>query len=200
MRAPSGCVFEACGIYRSDVSSHLFTPGPVPLSGRAGAGYRTRRKERALPIVRDEFRPAIPRRVARQRCPSPLHRHHQLKIIARENGTIYHRMVTFFKSLLNGCLTPGDKRTDKPKALKSAAGTHQIQLMDIESVHGSAAKNQLAEAKGFLIRNPMATRSVSRRVGLSGRVANRNFVNPPRSHSSMYNRCRRRWTGKLGTS
>jgi hypothetical protein len=38
-----------------------FPVGPVP-------GYRTRRKAHALPIVRDEFRPAIPRRVARQHC------------------------------------------------------------------------------------------------------------------------------------
>jgi hypothetical protein len=57
------------GIYRSDVLLSLLTPGrgsrfpvgPVP-------GYRTRRKERALPIVRDEFRPAIPQWVARQHC------------------------------------------------------------------------------------------------------------------------------------
>jgi hypothetical protein len=62
---------------------HIFLPpalsrfpvGRVP-------GYRTRRKERVLAIVRDEFLPAIPRRGARQRCPSPLHRHHQLKTIA----------------------------------------------------------------------------------------------------------------------
>jgi len=49
---------------------------------------------------------------------------------------------------------PGDSTTDELKALKSAAGTHQFHMMDIESVHGSAAKNQLAEAKGFLIRHP----------------------------------------------
>src|SRR5579875_2917423 len=79
-----------------------FPVGRVP-------GYRTCRKEHALPIVRDEFRPAIPRRVARQRCPSPLHRHHQLKTIAASNGMIYHRTAP---SLLTGCLTPGDKRTE----------------------------------------------------------------------------------------
>src|SRR5579875_1109737 len=78
-----------------------FPVGRVP-------GYRTCRKEHALPIVRDEFRPAIPRRVARQRCPSPLHRHHQLKTIAASNGMIYHRTAP---SLLTGCLTPGDKRS-----------------------------------------------------------------------------------------
>jgi hypothetical protein len=65
--APRKAFFRHGGIYRSDVSSLLLTlgrgsrfpVGPVP-------GYRTRRKEHALPIVRDEFRPAIPRQVARQ--------------------------------------------------------------------------------------------------------------------------------------
>jgi hypothetical protein len=42
--------FRHDGIYRSDVSSLLFTPGACPAF----------RKEHALPIVRDEFRPAIP--------------------------------------------------------------------------------------------------------------------------------------------
>ena len=75
-----------------------FPVGPVP-------GYRTRRKAHALPIVRDEFRPAIPRRVARQHCPSPLHRHHQLKTIAASKEMIYHRTVN---SLLTVCLTHRD--------------------------------------------------------------------------------------------
>ncbi len=98
--------FRHNGIYRSDVSSHLLTLGrgsrfpvePVP-------GFRTRRKEHALPIVRDEFRPAIPRRGARQHCPSPLHRHHQLKSIAASSEIIYHPTVT---TLLTVCLGPGD--------------------------------------------------------------------------------------------
>ena len=85
-----------------------FPVGPVP-------GYRTRRKAHALPIVRDEFRPAIPRRVARQHCPSPLHRHHQLKIIAASKEMIYHRTVN---SLLTVCLTHRDNsnqsRRSKP--------------------------------------------------------------------------------------
>jgi hypothetical protein len=70
--------FRHDGIYRSDVSLLLlplgrgsrFPVGPVP-------GYKASRKEHALSIVRDEFRPAIPRRVARQHCPSPLHQHPQ---------------------------------------------------------------------------------------------------------------------------
>lgn len=63
---------------RFDVSFHLFTPGAGPAfrSGRC-QGLRTRRKEHALPIVRDEFRLAIPRRVARQHCSSPLYQHEQ---------------------------------------------------------------------------------------------------------------------------
>ena len=76
---------------------HIFLPpGPSRFPVGWVPGYKTRRKERALPIVRDEFRPVIPRRGARQRCPSPLHRHHQLKIIAPAKGTIYYRMVTIF--------------------------------------------------------------------------------------------------------
>ena len=58
--------FRHDGIYRSDVSSPLFTPGRTRFPVGPVPGYRTRRKAHALPIVRDEFRPAIPRRVARQ--------------------------------------------------------------------------------------------------------------------------------------
>jgi hypothetical protein len=77
------------GIYRSDVSFLLFYPwgvsrfpvGPLP-------GYRAYRKVHALSIVRDEFRPAIPRRVARQHCPLPLHRQNQHKTMDVANGMI----------------------------------------------------------------------------------------------------------------
>ncbi len=69
---------------------HIFLPlGPSRFPVGRVPGYRTRRKERVLPIVRDEFRPAIPQRVARQRCPSPLYRHIQGKAIAQMKGTIY---------------------------------------------------------------------------------------------------------------
>src|SRR5215471_18878588 len=83
------------------------TPGPL-IRFRSGRcqGIRTRRKEHALPIVCDEFRPAIPRWGARQHCPSPLRRLNQLKPIARSNGIIYHRTVT---SLLTVCLSYRDK-------------------------------------------------------------------------------------------
>ncbi len=41
-------------------------------------------------------------RVARQHCPSPLHRHDQNKTIATSKETIYHRTVA---SLLTVCLS-----------------------------------------------------------------------------------------------
>jgi hypothetical protein len=60
-----------------------FPVGPVP-------GYRARRKEHALPIVRDEFRPVIPRRVARQQRPPPFYRQDQHKPIAFWMARNYH--------------------------------------------------------------------------------------------------------------
>ncbi len=95
------------GIYRSDVSFLLINlgqstasrSGPGQAIGRAGSNH-------ALPIVHDEFRPAIPQRGARQHGPSPLHRHPQLKSIAASKGIIYHRTVT---SLLTVCLSPGGR-------------------------------------------------------------------------------------------
>jgi hypothetical protein len=96
---PQNAFFQACGIYRSDVSSLLFNPGlfnpgprPAFRSGRCqGIGHAG--KNMPCPIVRDEFRPAIPRRVARQHCPSALHRHHQHKTIAASKNMTYHRTV-----------------------------------------------------------------------------------------------------------
>ena len=129
MRAPSACVFQAlrnlsvrcvltsCKLrpgYRLPASNECYTR-PCP---RIKAAFRhrceangpspsctTRREVRALPIVHDEFRPAIPRRVARQHCPSPLHRRSQNKSIALANGRNYHRLVS---SLLTVCLSRGD--------------------------------------------------------------------------------------------
>jgi hypothetical protein len=95
------------GIYRPDVLSNLLTLGRgsrFPVG--SVPGYRTRRKEHALPIVRDEFRPAIPQRGARQHCPSLLHRQGQNKSFAASNEIIYHRTVT---GLLTVCLSAGDK-------------------------------------------------------------------------------------------
>jgi hypothetical protein len=127
--------FRYGGIYRSDVSSLLVTLGrgsrfpvrPVP-------GYRTRRKEHGLPIVRDEFRPAIPQRDARQHCPSPLHRHHQLNTIAASNGIIYHRTVN---SLLTVCLTHRDNPMDKHRFCAFTLGYSRDTSFSVYCIDGT---------------------------------------------------------------
>jgi hypothetical protein len=119
------------GINRSDVSSHLVNPGRGPAC-RSGPGQAIGRAGRntPCPIVRDEFRPAIPQRVARQHCPPPLHRHHQLKSIAASKGIIYHRTVT---SLLTVCLSPGDNPTLKRQQSKVEDLQRQIESRKLEA-------------------------------------------------------------------
>ena len=75
-----------------------FPDRPVP-------GSRTSRKEHALSIVRDEFRPAIPRRVARQQGPPPLYRQPHPKTVPGSGTTNFQRTVN---SVLTVCLTSGD--------------------------------------------------------------------------------------------
>ena len=58
--------------------------------------------------------PVYPGALARQHCPSPLHRHHQLKTIAASNGITYHRTVP---SLLTVCLTHRDNPKPTPRSL-----------------------------------------------------------------------------------
>ena len=72
---------------------------------------RTRREERALLIVPMSSSRLFLDRVARQHCPSPLHRHTQHNSIDRSEGTDYHRTVN---SVLTVCLTSGGKRTGTP--------------------------------------------------------------------------------------
>jgi hypothetical protein len=93
--APRESCRRPCPRIRAAFGFHGGVNGPSP-------SYRTRWEERALPIVRDEFRPAIPRRVARQQSPLPLHRHRQHKAIAASGPRPYHRTVD---SVLTVCLT-----------------------------------------------------------------------------------------------
>ena len=94
------------GIYRSDVSSHLadkgrsaaFRTGPAPAK-------RTRRKFPRPTHRRDEFRPAIPQRGARQHCPSPLHRHAHPNSVPGSGTMNLQRTVN---SVLTVCLSLGD--------------------------------------------------------------------------------------------
>ena len=89
-----------CPRIRAAIGLHGGANGPSP-------SYRTRWEERALPIVRDEFRPAIPRRVARQQSPLPLHRHGQDKPLVASGQSKYHRTVD---SVLTVCLTKRGNR------------------------------------------------------------------------------------------
>jgi hypothetical protein len=54
---------------------------------------------------RDEFRPAIPQRVARQQSPSPLHRHAHPKTVPGSATMNFQRTVN---SVLTVCLSLGD--------------------------------------------------------------------------------------------
>ena len=93
------------GIYRSDVSSlHVnpgrgsaFRSGPGQAIGRAG-------KNTPFPSSAMSSGRLFLDRVARQHCPSPLHRHHQNTAIAEKKGTDYHRTVS---GVLTLCLTRG---------------------------------------------------------------------------------------------
>src|SRR5579875_3870760 len=82
-----------------------FPVGPLP-------GYRTRRKERTLPILRDEFRPAIPWQVARQRCLPPLCRQAHPKTVPGSGTMKFQRTAN---SVLTVCLSPGDNPIGPPQ-------------------------------------------------------------------------------------
>ena len=71
-------IFRPCGNYRSDVSSHLFTPGPLSRfrSGRC-QGIGQAGKHMPCPSSAMSSGRLFLDRVARQHCPSPLHRHLQ---------------------------------------------------------------------------------------------------------------------------
>ena len=98
-------LFRHGGIYRSDVSSHLINLGrgaasrSAPSQAIGRAGRNTPCPSSAMSSGR-----LFLDRVARQHCPSPLHRHHQNKTVAARKGTDYHRTVP---GVLTLCLTRG---------------------------------------------------------------------------------------------
>jgi hypothetical protein len=105
------------GIYRSDVFSLLVNPVQMPppvgrpryrAIGRAG------RSNTPCPSSAMSSALAIPQRVARQHCPSPLHQQCQIKSFAPSTEMLYHRPV---HSLLFVCLSQGDKPIVFPLAL-----------------------------------------------------------------------------------
>jgi len=93
------------GIYRSDVSFLLFTPGAGPAfrSGRCqGIGHAG--KHMPFPSSAMSSGRLFLDRVARQQSPSPLRRQGHRKTLDRRAQTNYHRTETCG---LTGCLTPG---------------------------------------------------------------------------------------------
>src|SRR3990172_1447433 len=94
----------------------------VRLEPEPGLGNRlppvtpTPLRERALSIVRMSSDRLFLDRVARQHCPSRLHRQTQIKVLDGQNGTIYLRMVA---SVSTGCLSRGGKRIGHPPPRRS---------------------------------------------------------------------------------
>ena len=98
-------LFRHGGIYRSDVSSHLINLGRGAAS-RSGPSQAIGRAGRNTPCPSSAMSSGrlFLDRVARQHCPSPLHRHCQIKTVAAWKGTDYHRTVP---GVLTLCLTRG---------------------------------------------------------------------------------------------
>ena len=97
------------GIYQSDGG---FLKSKDPSRTPPPADIRARARERAgritlSPIVLMSSGRLFLDRVGRHQSPSPLHRRDQNNLIARSEGTVYHRTVT---SVLTGCLSFRDKR------------------------------------------------------------------------------------------
>jgi hypothetical protein len=87
-----------CCLFESLTRSAAFRPGP-------GQTFRTHRKFLRPTHRRDEPRPVIPQRVARQHCPPPLHRHAHPKTVPGSGTMDFQRTVN---SVLTVCLSPGD--------------------------------------------------------------------------------------------
>ena len=89
---PMGCLFESL------TRSAAFRSGP-------GQAFRTHRKLLRPAHRRDEPRPVIPQRFARQHCPPPLHRHAHPNSVPGSGTMNFQRTVN---SVLTVCLSPGD--------------------------------------------------------------------------------------------
>ena len=111
--------FRHDGIYRSDVSFPLFTPGTCPAlrSGRC-QGIRRAGKNTPCPSSAMSSGRLFLDRVARQQGPSPLRRQGHHKTLDGLAERKYHRTAS---SGLTGCLTLGVHPTrDRREALSHA--------------------------------------------------------------------------------
>src|ERR1700689_5305994 len=97
-----------CSCFKSLDRSTAFRPGSAQTVKGAPEVLRPTHR-------RDEFRPAIPQRVARQQRPSPLHRHAHPKTVPGSATMNFQRTVN---SVLTVCLSPGDH----PSAILATAG------------------------------------------------------------------------------
>jgi len=77
----------------------------APRPGSTQASYKDAPEVLRPTHRRDEYRPAIPQRVARQHCPPPLHRHAHPKTVPGSGTMNFQRTVN---SVLTVCLSPGD--------------------------------------------------------------------------------------------
>jgi hypothetical protein len=87
-----------CCLFESLTRSAAFRSDP-------GQTFRAHRKLLRPAHRRDEPRPAIPQRVARQHCPPMLHRHAHPKSVPGSGTMNLQRTVN---SVLTVCLSPGD--------------------------------------------------------------------------------------------
>jgi len=87
-----------CSCFKSLDRSTAFRPGSAQTVKDAPEVLRPTHR-------RDEFRPAIPQRVARQQSPPPLYRHAHPKSVPGSGTMNLQRTVN---SVLTVCLSPGD--------------------------------------------------------------------------------------------
>ena len=80
----------------------------APRPGSTQASYKDAPEVLRPTHRRDEYRPVIPQRVARQHCPPPLHRHAHPKTVPGSGTMNFQRTVN---SVLTVCLRPGDNPT-----------------------------------------------------------------------------------------
>jgi hypothetical protein len=94
-RAPGNAFLRHGGIYLSDAGTNPSLDGSCCLPPAApDPSQRTCREEHALLIVQMSSGRLFLDRVARQHCPSPLHRHPDNKTVDRSEERIYYRTVT----------------------------------------------------------------------------------------------------------
>ena len=82
----------------------------APRPGSTQASYKDAPEVLRPTHRRDEYRPAIPQRVARQQSPPPLHRHGHPKTVPGSATMNFQRTVN---SVLTVCLSLGDNPRDR---------------------------------------------------------------------------------------